>query len=334
MVTAVIPTTQPITDRYGRVHDYLRVSLTDRCNLRCAYCMPETDVNFAPKHEILTLEEILKLVKLFANLGVRKIRLTGGEPTIRPGYIDLIAQVKAIPGIEHVALTTNGLKLAAEAEQLKQAGLDSLNVSLDTLNPERFTSLTRRPGHAKVLSGIQAALHAGLETKINVVLLRGFNEDEIEAFLALAQLNRLTVRFIEFMPFLGNEWGPERVVPNAEIRDRVQAFATLKPIPGEPSDVATSYQIEGFQGQVGFISSVTESFCAGCNRIRLTADGMLKTCLFLPPAKSLRDLLRQGVPVTEIEATIREGMLTKWAGHPPMRTWQQLDQLSMVQIGG
>lgn len=325
---------EPLVDRFGRRHDYLRVSLTDRCNFRCIYCMPEDGVEWLPRAEILSFEEILRLVRVFARLGVRKVRLTGGEPTVRRGFSELIGQIATVEGIERVLITTNGLLLAKEAAHWKSLGLHGVNVSLDTLKEERFAEITRRKGLDDVLRGIEAAITAGLHTKVNVVVLPGVNDDEIVDFVEFIRTRPAQVRFIEFMPFLGNQWNPDRVFGYREMRAKIDAQFRLRAVVGETSDVAKEFEIEDSPGSVGFVTSMTDSFCDGCNRIRLTADGRFKTCLFLPPKSSLRDLMRSGVDDEAIAAAIRADLMTKWAGHPPMSQWSQLDQLSMVQIGG
>lgn len=321
-------------DRYGRRHDYLRVSLTDRCNLRCLYCMPAEGVQWREKAEILTLEEIEQLVRVFVEHGVRKVRLTGGEPSVRKGYIGLVQRLAGIPGLEQLGLTTNGLTLAYDAHALKAAGLDSVNVSLDTLSPDRFFQLARRPGHHRVLAGIRAAVESGLTTKVNVVVLAGTNDDEVLDFVGLTRDWPVTVRFIEFMPFLGNNWQPDRVIPSAEIRERVSRAFPTRPVARQASDVASELDIEGHAGKVGFVSSVSESFCGDCNRLRLTADGQLKCCLFLSPDGNLRDALRAGASGDKLAAIAQNCLDHKWRAHPDMSDWQQRDVLPMVQIGG
>jgi cyclic pyranopterin phosphate synthase len=323
-----------LTDRFGRFHDYLRVSITDRCNFRCVYCMPEEGVVWQPREEILRFEEIERLARFFVERGVRKIRLTGGEPTLRKGYISLVESLAAIPGLNQLALTTNGTRLAQDAVALKTAGLASVNVSLDTLRQDRFFEITRRNELSRVLHGIGTAHAAGLETKINVVVLPGVNEDEIIHFGEFAREHNLTVRFIEFMPFLDNGWNADQVVSSAEVRTRLSGRFELRPLACGASDVAREYVIGGSAGRVAFVSSVTESFCSGCNRLRLTADGQLKSCLFLPPSVSLRDLIRGGAPDSELEIAVQECLDGKWSAHPPMRNWAQRDNLTMVQIGG
>ncbi len=316
------------------MHTYLRVSLTDRCNFRCTYCMPEEGVELTAKEEILTLEEIETLTRMFVELGVRKVRLTGGEPTIRKGFLGLVESVANIPDLEGLYLTTNGLLLTDLAQPLKQSGLAGINVSLDSLRQDRFEAITRRPGLERVLSGIKAALSAGLNTKINVVVMPDLNEDEVVDFVRLTKDWAVQVRFIEFMPFLSNGWQHSRVLTSAELRTRIQQEVELVPLGKGPNDVATEWTVPGFVGTVGFVSSVTESFCDGCNRLRLTADGQLKSCLFLPPESDLKGLLRRGASKQEMINAIRKTLAGKWAAHPPMDRWQQLDTLAMVQIGG
>jgi len=328
------PATGWLVDRFGRRHDYLRVSLTDRCNFRCLYCMPESGVEWQPRVEILNFDEILRLIKVFANLGVRKVRFTGGEPSVRKGYVELIAQTAEIPGLETIALTTNGTRLTEDAVRLRQAGLTSINVSLDTLRPDRFQQITKQDQLGRVLAGIDAALSAGLPTKVNVVLLPTLNDDEVLDFVAFVRDKPITIRFIEFMPFLANGWRPDRVITSAEVRHKVLERHAIQPIKAEASDVSRDYAIEGHLGRLGFVSSVSESFCGGCSRIRLTADGQIKTCLFLAPERSLRDRMRAGATDEQLIDEIRAALKTKWAGHPPMDTWRQRDTLAMVQIGG
>jgi cyclic pyranopterin phosphate synthase len=325
----------PLMDAHGRKHNYLRVSLTDRCNFRCLYCMPAEGVEWKPREEILTLEEIVRLVGVFARMGIDKVRLTGGEPTVRKGFLGLVENVCAIEGIEKVAITTNATRLEEIASGLKRAGLTGINISLDSLKRARFAEITRRDAFDEVMAGIEAAIAAEIESiKLNVVVLPGTNDDELVDFVEFVRDRPIQVRFIEFMPFLGNNWKVERVIGYREMRERIEAKHEMVPMPGEPTDVAKEFRIEGFTGTVGFVTSVTESFCGGCNRIRLTADGKFKTCLFLPARSSLRDMMRNGEADEALAATIRADLQTKWAGHPPMTQWSQLDNRSMVEIGG
>lgn len=329
--TESMPAVPELVDRFGRVHDYLRISLTDRCNFRCVYCMPAEGVQWMERAEILTLEEIMLLARVFHSMGVRKFRLTGGEPTVRKGYLNVVRELATL-GVTF--LTTNGTTLANHAVPLKEAGLAGLNVSLDSLQRAKFESITRRDALEDVLLGIEQALAAGIPTKVNVVAMPGINDDEIVDFVEWAKSRPLQVRFIEFMPFLGNEWRADRVLGYVEMRSMIEAKFQLEALPGQPSDVAKEFSIVGHQGTVGFVTSVTDSFCGGCSRVRLTSDGRFKTCLFLPPQTSLRDLMRSGADDATLMEAIRADLLTKWAGHPPMRDWKQRDTLSMVQIGG
>ena len=325
----------PLMDAHGRLHTYLRVSLTDRCNFRCLYCMPAEGVEWKPRAEILSLEEIERLVRVFARMGIDKVRLTGGEPTVRKGFLGLLKGICAVEGITKVALTTNATRLAETAPLLKAAGLTGINISLDSLKREKFSEITRRDALEEVLAGIDAAVRAEIDSiKLNVVVLPGTNDDELVDFVEFVRDRPIQVRFIEFMPFLGNNWKVERVIGYREMRERIETKHKLIPMPGEPTDVARDFRIEGFLGTVGFVTSVTESFCGGCNRIRLTADGKFKTCLFLPARSSLRDMMRSGASDEELATTIRADLQTKWAGHPPMTQWAQLDNRSMVEIGG
>lgn len=296
--------------------------------------MPEEGVVWQPRDEILSFEEIERLARFFVEHGVRKIRLTGGEPTLRKGYLNLVEALAAIPGLYQLALTTNGTKLSQDAVALKAAGLASVNVSLDSLREDRFLEITRRNELRRVLQGIEATQAVGLETKINVVVLPGVNEDEVIPFAEFACERNLTVRFIEFMPFLDNGWNSKRVVSSEKIRSRLSEQFELRPLASGASDVAREYAIDDSAGRVAFVSSVTESFCSGCNRIRLTSDGRLKSCLFLPPNISVRDLIRKGASDKELEIAVRQCLDGKWSAHPPMQNWAQRDNLTMVQIGG
>lgn len=328
------PLSRTFTDRYGRVHTYLRISLTDRCNFRCSYCMPQGSVDHVPRDELLSFEEILRLASLFAEGGVTKIRLTGGEPTVRRDFVDLVGRLRQVPGINEVHLTTNGFLLAQLAESLAKAGISGINVSLDSLRRETFQQITGFDGLDQVLSGIESALNAGIATNINVVVLPEVNEGEMEDFVALTAKWPSEVRFIEFMPFLENGWSETKVIPSSEIRRRLARRFELLPVCSDPQRVATRFDIPGMRGSIGFVSSVSESFCASCNRLRLTADGQFKTCLFLPPNLDLKSMLRGCATDEDLQSAIHGALQAKWKEHPPMDRWSQLDSLSMVQIGG
>lgn len=324
-----------LTDRFGRFHNYLRISVTDRCNLRCIYCMPKEGLVWKEREDILTYEEIVRIARVFAGLGVDKIRLTGGEPTIRHDIEFLIEQLAAIAGIQSLLMTTNGTTLGQTAALYRERGLTGLNISLDTLQPDKFSKITRRDNFIDVLNGIDAALEAGYESiKLNVVLMAGINDDEVMDFVHFVQDKPLNVRFIEFMPFKNNGWQGGTLVPFTQIRSVIEASYALTPILTEASAVAKDFAIEGFQGTVSFITSMTESFCGTCNRIRLTADGNLKSCLFHHEEVPVRDHLRQGMDDRTLVNKIREALSLKPEAHAPMEVLANQDNRSMIQIGG
>ena len=323
-------------DSYGRRIDYLRISLTDACNLRCVYCMPE-DMRFKPRAELLQDDEILAIVRAAAELGTTKIRLTGGEPTIRPGVVELVRSIASVPGIAKVAMTTNGLLLADLAEPLAQAGLQALNVSIDTLNAAKFRRITRWGDLHRVWDGVAAAEAAGIHPlKLNAVVTRGFNEEEVVDLARLSIDRRWHIRFIELMP-LGSvaDFQQESVVSSAETQARIEAeLGPLHPVPGHDGhDPARPYRLAGAQGQIGFISTVTEPFCAGCNRYRLTADGKLRLCLLRDREVDLLTPLREGCTVEALKTIIRTAVWNKPWGHGlPNGDVPQLRVMS--QIGG
>jgi len=326
---------QPLTDRFGRRHNYLRISITDRCNFRCEYCMPKEDMEWTPRSEILSFEEIERLSRLFVSLGVDKIRLTGGEPTTRKGLPDLVSKLRAIGGIGPLLLTTNGDALTLLAKPLRDAGISGINVSLDTLKPDRFYEITRRNRLDQVLAGIGAALDAGYESvKINVVAMAGVNDDELCDFIDHFHDQPVEVRFIEFMPFLSNDWKKAKMLPYDQMRSLLESKYNLTPIPTERSAVAKEFAVQGAKVRVGFITSMTDDFCGGCNRLRLTADGRLKVCLFAKTGPSLRDAMRNGATDDELADTICTALDGKWAGHPPMHRLVETNDLPMISIGG
>jgi GTP 3',8-cyclase len=305
-----------IQDGQGRIHDDLRVSVTDRCNLRCAYCMPEEPLWF-PREAILRYEEIVRIVRTFIRMGVRKVRITGGEPLVRRDLPRLVEMVAGIAGIEDLSLTTNGVLLAPVAGDLKRAGLTRINVSLDTLVPERFKALTGRDHLGRVMEGLEAAREAGFHPiKINTVLLRGVNDDEAEALVEAGRDRGWEVRFIEFMPLEnGGTWDLSRVVTGAEVRLRIGANWPFVPDPaGDPHAPAERYVFADGRGAVGFIDSVTEPFCAGCSRIRLTAEGRLRVCLYDDSETDLKGPLRAGAGDGVIEGLVREAVARKGRG--------------------
>jgi len=325
-----------LQDRFGRQLNYLRVSVTDRCNLRCVYCMPE-DMKFQPLRELMSDQELLTLVRIMAELGVTKIRLTGGEPAVRPNLVELVREINQIPGIQEISMTTNGLLLPQLAEPLARAGLDRVNISIDTLDPAKFKEITRWGNLDAVWAGLEAAEAAGLcPVKINAVVTRGFNDDEAVDLARLSLNHAWQIRFIELMPF-GSEAGfaQEAVVSSAETRETIEAeLGPLHEIPGyDGHDPARPYRLAGARGSLGFISSVTEPFCAGCNRLRLTADGSLRLCLLRDGELGLLSLLRQGLDVDAIKQQIITSVYDKPWGHGlPGGEIPQLRLMS--QIGG
>jgi len=325
-----------MSDSYGRRLSYLRVSLTDACNLRCVYCMPE-DIRFRPAATLLQDDEILTLVRVAASLGVNKIRLTGGEPTVRHGVVNLVRNIVAIPGIERVVMTTNGIKLAELAGPLAAAGLAQVNISIDSLDPAKFRRITRRGDLADVWQGIAAAEAAGLRpVKLNCVVTRGFNDDEVVELARLSLDNPWEVRFIELMP-LGSvsDFQQDQVVSSAETRSRIEtALGPLEVVPGHNGhDPSRPYRLRNARGQLGFISSVTEPFCEGCNRLRLTADGKLRLCLLRDDEADLLTPLRAGANFAELRRLMAEAAYRKPWGHR-LEQHDIAKSREMSQIGG
>lgn len=287
-----------LRDSYGRAIRDLRISITDRCNFRCFYCMPKEAMEWRPKAEILTYEEIVTLAGIFVSLGIDKLRVTGGEPMLRRDIESLIGQLAALNGVSDLAMTTNAHFLAGRARGLKDAGLQRITISLDSLTPDRFALLTGRHELAQVLAGIDAAVEAGLSpVKVNCVVIRGINDDQAPKFAELAREKGLHVRFIEFMPLdNGKVWRREMVVPGDELRRRIDELYPLERVRSENlSETARRWRFaDGAPGEVGFINPVTQPFCGHCSRIRLTADGMIRTCLFSTVEHNLKQLLRDG----------------------------------------
>jgi len=315
---AEIAGARPLADAFNRKITYLRVSVTDRCNLRCVYCMPEAGLPWIPKREILTYEEIAYLVEAAAAVGVRSVRLTGGEPLVRRDFVDLVRSLAAVPGIEDLSLSTNGLLLAPLAHVLAAAGLRRVNLSLDTLREDRFAAIARRPGLARVLEGLDAAIAAGLgPVKLNCVVIRGQNDDEIAAFAAMTRERPVHVRFIELMPVEENlDLQREAWVGAPEILDRVRAIGALAPVPGPNGNgPARYYAFDGAPGTVGVISPLSHDYCETCNRVRLSADGRLRLCLFGDNDIDLRTPLRAGASRERIAEILRGAMHVKPERH-------------------
>jgi cyclic pyranopterin phosphate synthase len=323
-------------DRFGRKIHYLRISLTDHCNLRCVYCMPE-DMTFRPNAELMQDDELLLLVRLFAKLGFDKFRLTGGEPTVRAHIVDLVREISATPGVKQLTMTTNGVLLGKLAEPLKAAGLQRVNISLDTLNPAKFKRLTRWGSLEQVWEGIQAAERAGMTPiKLNAVVVRGYNEPDVADLAALTINKPWQVRFIEMMPFAGaTEFQQTQVVTAKEMAERIeQELGPLTPAnDGQLDGEARMFRLPGAQGEVGFISSVTVPFCASCTRARLTADGKLRLCLLREKEVDLLTPLRQGATLEDLRLLILDGVWNKPWGHG-LRQGEVAMNRTMSEIGG
>ncbi len=342
MVTTLIPlhavrTDGPAQDAFGRRINYLRVSLTDRCNLRCVYCMPPEGVRWQPKEELLTDDELLRVIRCAADVGFTKIRLTGGEPTLRRDLPDLVREIAALPTITDIAMTTNGVLLSRLAEPLARAGLKRINVSLDTLDADRFRRITRGGRLDLVLEGLAAAEAAGLAPiKLNAVVVRGQNEDEVAALAGLAHEHPWQVRFIEVMPFEGvDDVAFDFLVSTAEVMERISAqWGTLTPDPtADPTDPARPFVFAGAKGSVGFISAMTDAFCADCNRMRLTADGKLRLCLLRDDELDLLAVVRSGAGDDAVRLALREAVWRKPWGHGVSHGDVSLNR-GMSRIGG
>lgn len=327
---------EPLIDGFGRRHNYLRIAVTDRCNLRCTYCMPPQGIRAKPRAAILRFDEVVRVARVASEMGVTKVRLTGGEPLVRRGLPRLVHALAALPRIESVAMTTNGVLLSRFARLLRAAGLGSVNMSLDSLVPERFARITLRDHFDRVLAGLDAALAAGfVPLKINTVVIRGFNDDELPAFVELTRTKPVHVRFIEYMPFRDNRWARERLLSYDAMREILEQRYALEPVaPEDPAQPARDFQVPGYCGRVGIIASMTRPFCERCSRLRLTAEGALKSCLFHAPESGLRDALRAGITDDELADRIRAAVLGKPAGHAPLEELVAMDNRVMAEIGG
>lgn len=312
------PTDGPLLDSFGRIHDNLRVSVTDRCNLRCTYCMPE-EVQFLDRSELLSYEEIREFVKVAVTLGVRKVRLTGGEPLLRRDVSRLVRMLAELPGLDDIGLTTNGLLLERFAAELRDAGLKRLNVSLDTLNESRFRALARRDGLNQTVAGLMAAKAVGYESiKVNAVAVRGFIEDDVVPLAEFCRQHGFELRFIEYMPIGAEPWERNKMVPAEELLDRLSTgVASLEPVADQdPTAPAVDYAYADGRGRVGVIASVSRPFCRSCNRLRLTAEGKLRNCLFALHERDVKPLLRAiPLPTGPLAELIRRTVWEKWEGH-------------------
>jgi GTP 3',8-cyclase len=327
-----------LKDTFGRTIDDLRISLTDRCNFRCIYCMPAEGLPWLPRREILTYEEILRLARIFIGLGIHTIRLTGGEPLMRQDVEVLIAGLVRLDATLDLSMTTNGFFLVEKVRRLADAGLKRINVSLDSLQPERFERMVRRDGQlvSKILAGIRLAREAGLNPiKLNCVIMRGYNDDEIVDFARLGREQDVQVRFIEYMPLdAQGRWTMDTVVPGAEIHARVHAVYPLRSEHGDGSEPATVHHFADGRGSIGIIASVSQPFCDSCNRVRITADGHLRTCLFSLTDHDLKGLLRSGASDEDLADFIIATVWKKEAGHKINQPDFVKPDRSMSAIGG
>lgn len=330
--------TQPLSDTHGRRHRSLRISVVDKCNLRCTYCMPE-DQRFLPREALMTRTEIAHIARLFVErYGVNKLRLTGGEPLLRPDLVGIVEDLHGL-GVQ-LGLTTNALLLHQQLDALHVAGLRSVNISLDTFHVDRFHSIARRDGLQRVLDNIGLALDRGLHVKVNMVVMRGINTDELLPFVEFTRQHAAHVRFIEFMPFAGNGWGRERVFSYAEMLERIRAVHPIEKLNDDPHSTAKSYRVPGWQGSFAVISTVTEPFCGSCDRLRLTAEGKMRNCLFARSETDLLTPLRKGEDITPlIEANVRAkhamlGGLPRFRAEEEANVLHDLSPRPMVSIGG
>jgi GTP 3',8-cyclase len=331
-----MPTDGPLVDRYGRVHNDLRISVTDRCNLRCVYCMPEEGMTFMARSELLSFEEICRIARVAHELGVNSIRLTGGEPLVRKDLPSLIKSLAQL-GFEDLALTTNGMQLAKSATQLASAGLKRVNVSCDSLRTDRFRAIRRRGELRTVLHAMDVAEKVGLKPlKVNVVLLRGNNDDEILDFATFARDTGRIVRFIEFMPLdAQGQWDRSKLVPGQEVFERISQVWPLESVDGNEGPApAERFRFADGTGEIGLISSVTQPFCGTCNRLRLTADGSFRNCLFSDDEYNVRDVMRDGGDDSQIEVMLRHAVWAKFPGHAINEPGFLRPARSMSMIGG
>jgi GTP 3',8-cyclase len=309
---------EPLRDGHGRLIGDLRVSVTDRCNFRCQYCMPAEGLPWLERSEVLTFEEIARLVRLLSGMGVRDVRLTGGEPLIRRNFPHLVELLSVIDDVEDLSVTTNGFLLERDAEKLVRAGVNRFNVSIDSLQADRFFELTRRDALPQVMRGLEllASFPEAHPIKVNAVAIRGFTEDEVLPFAEFARSNSYEIRFIEYMPLDADRaWTAEQVLTGAEIRAAIDAVYPLEPEPREPHATARVYRFADGCGRIGFINPVSEPFCGDCNRIRLTADGRLRTCLFSMGETDLRRPMREGASDAQVEQIIRDAVWRKELKH-------------------
>lgn len=335
----MMPSKTILTDDFGRKHNYLRISLLEKCNLRCTYCMPADGIALSPKASLMTADEIFDLAQIFVENGVDKIRLTGGEPLLRKDFPEIVSKLSTLN--TSLSITTNGILIDRHIDVLKQANIKKINLSLDTLIASKFNSITLRNQFDKVIDNMHSLLNNDFRVKVNVVLIKGFNDNEIVDFIKLTQFLPISIRFIEFMPFAGNEWDRSKMVSQNEVLSKIEESFTLDKIQkleDEKNFTARTYKIKDFQGDFGIISSITNPFCDGCNRIRLTANGKIKNCLFSHSETDLLTPFRNGESITNLisesiknKKKIRSGMVSISEMDDPKL---HFDNRSMIAIGG
>ena len=319
-----------LKDSFGRVHNYLRIAITERCNLRCTYCMPEEGIPLTPDDRLPTVDELIKIVSVFQKMGVDKIRLTGGEPLARKELPEILDHLYEM-GFRDLNITTNGVFLDRYIDKFLEVGLKSVNISLDTLDPEKFETMTRRNRFERVMKNIRFGMDAGLRIKINSVLMKDFSEDEIAPMLEWSREVPIHVRFIEFMPFSGNRWDTEKLITYQDVLDEARKHFKIEKLQDPKHSTSKSFRVEGGVGTFAVISSMTEPFCGTCNRLRLTADGKLKNCLFSNQEADLLTALRKGHNLKEI---IRLSVRSKKEAHAGMDNLADMENRSMIAIGG
>ena len=340
MSTVPAHTTALLTDTYGRRHSYLRISLTEKCNLRCTYCMPEEGVTLLPQRQLMTSEEILDIASTFVSLGVKKIRLTGGEPMVRKDFPEILRRLQQLPVA--LAITTNGILIPKYLPVLLDSPIRTITISLDTLQADKYQEITRRDQYHQVWNAIRLLQENNFHVKLNCVLIKGYNDDEIINFIELTREQNITVRFIEFMPFDGNQWNREKTVSEGEVLTLAQTYfgflsRNIHRLQDAPNDTSRNYKIQGYQGSFAIISTVTNPFCDTCNRIRLTADGKIKNCLFSNTEYDLLTPIRSGKDTYEV---IRTAIQTKEQARGGLDAQadfenpQLHDNRSMIRIGG
>jgi len=327
--------TSILADNYGRTIDYLRLAVTDRCNLRCTYCMPEEGLPHLQKERILSWEEMERLGNIFVNLGVNKIRITGGEPFVRKGLIDFLRRLRKLSGCPQVAITTNGTLLKPHLHELRDLGISDLNISLDTLNKDTFTKITRRSGYSEILSVIDTAIDMNFRVKINVVMMPGINTNEIVEFGEYTRTRPVTVRFIEPMPFNGQTISPAEKITGDDILSQLRQEFDLNQVQGYNHGVANEYHVPGFLGKIGVINGASRTFCTVCSRIRVSAQGQMRTCLYCVNVLDLRNLLRNGAEDSEISDAICETLQRRFEdGFEAEEHRKKYQFESMAAIGG